>query len=121
MLLCTLLFVSPAVAADNGDAMTAGDLQKICTSTSAESKAACRFYILGITQGLRLGMSIAEGKTKAGRPCCIPDNISSSALEIAVKIKVGQDLMVFPEDKNLDASGLIGAILVNTFPCQKKH
>lgn len=34
-------------------------------------------------------------------------------------MKLGQDLMVYPEDKKLDAFGLIGAILINTFPCQK--
>ncbi len=118
VLLCALAFVSPAGAVDNGGAMTGGDLQEICTNSSAESKAACRFYILGITQGVSMGMSIADGKTKGGRPC-IPDNTSGSALELAVKMKLGQDLMVYPEDKKLDAAGLIGAILVNTFPCQK--
>jgi hypothetical protein len=34
-------------------------------------------------------------------------------------MKLGQDLMVFPEDKKLDAAGLISAILVHTFPCDK--
>ena len=119
-LLCTLAFVSPAGAADNGGAMTGGDLQEICTDPSAEGKAACRFYILGITQGVSLGMNIADGKTKNGRPC-IADNTSGSALELAVKMKLAQDLMVYPEDKKLEASGLIGAILVNTFPCRKAH
>jgi hypothetical protein len=118
LLLCTLVFVSPAGAADSGGAITAGDLQDICTNPSAESKAACRFYILGVTQGVTMGMSIAAGKTKGGRPC-IPDNISASALELAVKMKLGQDLMVYPDDKKLDASGVIGAVLVITFPCQE--
>ncbi len=118
VLLCALAFTSPAGAADGDGTMTGGDLQEICTNPSAESKAACRFYILGITQGVSLGMSIADGKTKGGRPC-IPDNTSGSALELAVKMKLGQDLMVYPADKKLDASGLVGAILVNTFPCRK--
>lgn len=98
--------------------MTGGDLQEICTSQSTESKAACHFYILGITQGVSLGMGIADGKTNGGRPC-IPDNMSGSALELAVKMKLGQDLMVYPKDKKLDAAGMIGAILVNTFPCRR--
>ncbi len=29
--------------------MTVGDLQMICGGTDAESRAACRFYILGVT------------------------------------------------------------------------
>src|SRR5690349_4943475 len=99
-------------------AVTAGDLQQICIGSSAESKAACRYYLLGITQGLSMGMSIADGKTQGGRPC-IPDNLSSSGIELAVKMKLGEDLMVFPEDRKLDASGVVGAILVSTFPCRQ--
>ena len=113
-----LALFSFAAAAADSSAMTAGDLQDICTGPSAESKAACRFYILGITQGVGMGMSIADGKTKGGRPC-IPDDTPDSALELAVKIKLGEDLMVYPDDKKLDASGVIGAILVNTFSCRK--
>ena len=84
----------------------------------AGSKMACKFYILGITQGLDLGMLIADGKIRGGRPC-IPENTSDSALELAVKIKLGQDLMIFPNDRKLNASGLVGAILVSVFPCRK--
>ena len=82
-------------------AMTAGDLQQICIDSSAESKAACRFYLLGITQGISMGMTIA--------------------IELAVKLKLGEDLMVFPDDRKLDASGVVGAILVSTFPCRKPN
>jgi hypothetical protein len=101
-------------------AMTAGDLQEICIGSSAESKAACRFYLLGIKQGISVGMGIADGKTQRGRPC-IPENLSAAAIELTVKMKMGEDLMVFPDDHNLDASGLVGAILVSTFPCRKPN
>jgi hypothetical protein len=107
-------------AAADEKAMTAGDLQEICIGSSAESKAACRFYLLGITQGVSMGMSIADGKTQGGRPC-VPENLSASAIELAVKIKMGQDLMVFPDDRQLDASGVVSAILVSTFPCRKPN
>ena len=107
-------------AAAEDKAMTAGDLQQICIDSSAESKAACRFYLLGIKQGISMGMSIADGKTQGGRPC-VPDNLSASAIELAVKLKLGEDLMVFPDDRKLDASGVVGAILVSTFPCRKSN
>ncbi|MGH9501733.1 MAG: Rap1a/Tai family immunity protein [Terriglobales bacterium] len=107
-------------AASEDTAMTAGDLQQICIGSSAESKAACRFYLLGITQGVSVGMSIADGKIQGGRPC-IPDDLSASAIELAVKMKLGEDLMVFPDDRKLDASGFVGGILYSTFPCRKPH
>ena len=114
-----LLFVSPTANADGGT-MTAGDLQQICTDSNAESKSACRFYILGVVQGVDMGMSIADGKTRGGRPC-VPENMSGSALELAVKMKLGELLMVFPDDRKLDAAGLIGGILVKSFPCRKTN
>jgi hypothetical protein len=101
-------------------AMTAGDLQEICIGSSAESKASCQFYLLGIAQGISMGMSIADGKTEGGRPC-IPENLSASAIELAVKIKMGQDLMVYPDDRKLEASGLVSAALVSSFPCRKPN
>jgi hypothetical protein len=57
-------------AAAEDKAMTAGDLQQICIDSSAESKSACRFYLLGITQGISMGMSIADGKTQGGASLC---------------------------------------------------
>ena len=119
-LFCALTLTAHAIAQNSNDAMTAGDLQDICTGSSPESKAACHFYILGITQGISLGASVADGKTKGGGPC-VPENTSSLTLELAVKMKLGQDLMVYPEDKKLDASGMIGAILVHAYPCKKMH
>jgi hypothetical protein len=101
-------------------AMTAGDLQEICIGSSPESKSACRFYLLGVTQGISLGMGIADGKTQGGRPC-IPENLSAAAIELSVKMKMGQELMVYPDDRKLDASGVVGAILVSTFPCRQPN
>ena len=117
----TIVGVNPSKRASADEkAMTAGDLQEICIGSSAESKAACRFYLLGITQGISMGMSIADGKTQGGRPC-IPDDLSAAAIELAVKMKMGSDLMVYPDDRKLDASGLVSAILVSTFPCRKPN
>ena len=114
--ICLLLIPVGVLAADS--AMTAGDLQQICLGSDAQSKAACRFYILGVTQGISLGLAIADGKTQGGRPC-VPENAPGAALELMVKGKMGEDLMVFPDDRKLDASGLVAAIIVKTFPCRK--
>lgn len=102
-------------------AMTAGDLQQICIDHSAESRAACHFYLVGIARGISMGIDIADGKLQEGRRPCIPDDLSGSAIELAVKMKLGEDLMVFPDDRKLDASGVVGGILVSAFPCRQPH
>src|SRR2546429_9772155 len=75
----TIVMTQSKRASADEKAMTAGDLQEICIGSSAESKASCRFYLLGITQGISMGMSIADGKTQGGRPC-IPENLSAAAI-----------------------------------------
>jgi len=111
--------LATAAPEEQPQAMTAGDLQQICVGSDSVSKTACRMFIYGVTQGVSVGMAIADGRTNAKRPC-VPANLSSAAMELAVKIKLGEDLTVFPDDKRLDASGFIGAALSSTFPCQTK-
>src|SRR5271167_4004943 len=118
ILVCAWFATKGAFAQNN--AMTAGDLQQICLGSDAESKSACRFYILGIAQGIDLGMNIADGKAQSDR-LCVPANTSGSVLELAVKMKMGQDLMIFPDDRKLEASGFVGAMLTATFPCRKPN
>jgi hypothetical protein len=36
-------------------------------------------------------------------------------------MKIGEDLMVFPDDHKLDAAGVVSAILVSTFPCRQPN
>jgi hypothetical protein len=101
------------------EAMTADDLQMLCQGTDHVSRNACRIYILGVTQGVSLGISIARGKG-AGRPC-VPTGISAESLEQTVKTRLGKDLGDHPADGTHDAADFIGAVLAETYPCLKPH
>lgn len=96
--------------------MSAGDLQQLCTGTDHVSVNVCRVYILGVTEGITLGMSIASGKPPAAR-ACVPEDISGDALELAVKKKL--DALSSPADQAADASRFIGAALAAAYPCRK--
>jgi hypothetical protein len=98
------------------NAMTAGDLQELCSGTDHVSKNACRIYILGIAQGIAVGLQIADGKSTGGRPC-VPESVSGDALEQKVKTKLGEDLAATPANRNLDASGFIARVLTGAYPC----
>jgi hypothetical protein len=120
-LVCSLLFLFGAVAAAQSSPasakeMTAGDLQEICGSANRDVDAPCRFYIMGIVQGINIGLGMADGKVVSRRPC-IPDDVQDSKLELLVKAKLGADLMVNPGDKELPASSLVGAVIATSFPC----
>lgn len=104
----------------NAKELTVSDLQHVCNSQGRANDAECGLYILGVVQGITIGMQMADGKFAGGRPC-VPDNIPLSKLEPRVKAELGWDLKVFPEDKNKPASTFIGAFIASNFPCDKAH
>jgi hypothetical protein len=99
-------------------AMSAGDLQQLCLGSDTTSRNVCRVYILGVVQGIEVGLGIADGKLAHTRPC-IPDSTSAEALEQAVKGKLDADLTASPADRERDASRIIGLAAARAFPCQK--
>lgn len=101
------------------DQLTAGELQQICSSQKLDVDAPCRFYIMGIVQGITIGIGMADGRA-GGKPC-IPDNLPISKLETVVKAQLGADLQVNPDDKTLPASSFVGAVIAQTFKCQRAH
>ncbi len=117
LLIAAPLFLSAPAASDaESPVITAGDLQQLCHDSDTTSKNVCRVYILGVTQGITLGMDIAAGKMKGGRPC-IPAALSGDALELTVKSKLGEHLERVPADRALDASAFIAATMVAKYPC----
>jgi hypothetical protein len=92
-----LLTVIAPARADESGLMTVADLQQFCTASDDGSKNACRFFIFGVAQGMRLVAAAVGDKTHV----CIPDDLSAAGMELAVKLAIGQDLLVFPADKHL--------------------
>jgi len=97
-------------------AMTAGDLEQLCAGSDHVSRNACRIYILGVTQGIALGLEVADGRSAQRRPCT-PAGISAETLEETVKSKLAA--LRAPAEQERDAAGFIGAVLAAAFPCTK--
>jgi Rap1a immunity proteins len=112
------LLISAGSPASEGRAMTAADLQQLCRGSDTTSKNVCRIYILGVVQGIVVGLNIADGKGMGARPC-IPNKFSAEVLEEAVKSSLAEDLTRVPTDRNVYASGIIGGIMAKVFPCPK--
>ena len=105
-----------AHAAEERPAMTAGDLGQLCTGTDHVSRNACRIYILGVTQGIAIGIRIADGRSARPRPCG-PAAISAEALEQTVKKKLAT--LDGSTEREGDAAGFIGAVVTAAYPCAK--
>jgi len=95
-------------------AMTAGDLQELCAGSDHVSRNVCRIYILGVTEGVAQGLSIAGGK--GSRPC-IPEGVSAEQLEATVKARLGEELSRAPARGTSDAAAFLASTLAQAFPC----
>ena len=105
----------PAMPAHGGEAaMTAGDLKELCSGSDHVSRNVCRIYILGITEGIAKGVSIASGK---GPKPCIPYGVSAERLEQTVKARLEQDLSASSARGTADAASFLAAALAEAFPC----
>jgi hypothetical protein len=115
-LILGVLLTGSAAAAPQ--VMSAGDLQQLCAGADHVSVNVCRVYILGVTQGLALGLNIADAKTKSARPC-IPDAVAAEQLEETLKKRLEQNLAASPAHAEQDAAVLLASLVTNTFPCSK--
>jgi len=106
------ILTAPAPAAEA--AMTAGDLKELCAGSDHVSRNVCRIYILGVTEGIAQGLSIAGGK--GSRPC-IPAGVSAEQLEETVKARLGKELSVSPARGTADAAPFLASTLADAYPC----
>jgi hypothetical protein len=106
------LATSPVSAAP-AQQMTISDLQTICAGTDDEAVAACKFYILGVTEGGGLGNGLAGEKALH----CVPEGVPATTMVSMVKNRIGADLARFPDDRSLPAVSFVTAIMIRAYPC----
>ena len=122
LLVFAVLLVAGTAQADE---LTAGDLYSFCTSNERVLSNACRFYILGVVQGVGLGDGTtmdASGKQMVERKktiFCIPDDFSQSQMVGLVRDQLGLDFRAYPEDKNLAGVGMVAGVMRTKFPCTR--
>jgi hypothetical protein len=95
-------------------AMTAADLKELCSGSDHVSRNVCRTYILGVTEGISQGLSIAAGKSAKA---CIPKGVSAESLEKTIKARLEADLSRSPARGTADAAAFLSTALAEAFPC----
>jgi hypothetical protein len=88
--------------------------------------SACRFYVLGVVQGVGLGDGAtmdASGQMVERKKTifCIPDGgIPQSQMVSVVRDLIGLDFKRYPEDRKLSAVGMVAAVMRKKFPCSPR-
>jgi hypothetical protein len=112
------LLMQPASSDPSQPVMTAGELQQVCLASDTTSRNVCRVYILGVTQGMAIGLDIADGKGAGSRPC-VPAALSGESLAESVKARIDRSLAASPKEKDVDAARFIATLAANAYPCRK--
>ncbi len=115
-LLCAFSAGAAAAAPPAVNTVTAGDLQQFCVGSDHVSQNVCRIYILGVTQGVVLGLARGRG-TPA--PLCVPADISAASLEQALKARLEAELHAHPAAADEDGARFILGLLAQTYPCAR--
>jgi hypothetical protein len=111
----SLLLVLPCATANADHQMTLADLYGFCTSKDASDHNSCTFYILGIFEGVQLASDVLKDKTHF----CVPEQLSSSAMEFVVRKDMGADLAVYPDDGQMPAVSFVTGVIAKEFSCAR--
>jgi hypothetical protein len=116
----------PTGSAVAGGQMTQGDLYTFCVATDETSQTACRFYVLGVVQGIEVGDSAYMDSTtrrlveRKKTIYCLPDGgLPQSEMVSIVKVVLQSVLTAYPKDKELPAQSAVLAAMNSKFPCPK--
>jgi hypothetical protein len=122
---CILVLVSCFASSPlKADELTAGELYSLCTSTDQNASAACRFFVLGVVQGIEIGdgsymdanRRLVERKKTI---LCLPESIPQTQMVSIVRDAMKTVLAAYPGDKDLPATSSILAAMNRKFPCPK--
>jgi hypothetical protein len=109
----TFLLVITSLPAPSGQ-MTVSNLREICSRPDKDSKKACDYYILGVTEGINQAATFVGDK----KTFCMPESVSLITLESLIKKKIEEDLMVYPADHDLAAIPFVLEATQKAYPCR---
>lgn len=122
VLVASAALTAPAMAADVMT-LTLADLQGMCAAPDAVGQTACRFFILGAFQGLRMAGSVTLAvdhfnERKTGKTFCVPDDLPQGVMVQKVVSFADADVRAFRDDATMPAISFISAVIVKSYPCR---
>jgi hypothetical protein len=110
------------VTGANADDLSTGQILAACDANDRVLQTACRYFIYGAVEGLRLGDSTVVGANKDmvarnSTHFCIPDNMPQDTMMSVYRTAMKFDLAKYPEDAKLPAISTIDAAMNQMYPC----
>ena len=111
-----LMACALAVPAASAVELSAGELRTYCASPDSELRRRCSFYILGVSEGLSLGVGLAKDSTIV----CMPPNMSEAQLVATFQRTADALAIAYPSDMQASAASIVSAALRHEYPCGKR-
>lgn len=116
--LATLMVTVPARA----DQLPTSDLLDFCESKNPSTNSACRYFILGVVEGI----AAADGTVKRGNQfvegkktiICMPDDVATESMVKEFKATMKGVAQLYPDDLKLPAISSVVAFMSRRYPCQ---
>jgi hypothetical protein len=117
-----VLAVSLLSFAAQADELSTGRLLEFCTSKDEMVQTACRYFILGVVQGVEAG----DGMVLSGRKFtertkthfCAPDNMAQKDMVQTFVSYTNAVLLKYPDDIKLPALSTLEAAMHFKHPCR---
>src|SRR5262245_32805836 len=113
LLLAVILLCIGAAKASDRPSMTLLQLHSFCASKDSTDNISCVAFFSGFIQGLKFGTS----GTQAGKPFCLPDNITVDQ-GILILNKIVRD---GPQFAGLEAVPALALYFQSAFPCPRSR
>lgn len=120
-----VVLVFLASSAANAEELS-GQLYAMCTSKDEVATTACRFFIVGVVQGIGYGDSSVMGpdshlRQRSTTHFCIPDDMRQSQMVSVFQNTVRLLVTKYPEDLKSPAVSIVDAAMDRAFPCAKSN
>src|SRR5271165_3276586 len=106
----------------NADSLSAGQLYSFCVTKDEIAQTACRFYIMGVVQGVQFGDSAVRGPDgqfvqRDSTHFCIPWDFAQSRMVATFVDSATQLITKYPDDLKSPAQTIVDAAIAHSFPC----
>lgn len=107
--------LSCSAMAKEPEQMKLSELKSLCdSSTDTAPAVGCKFYILGVFEGMQMSWAAAANNPQF----CPPEGVDSGYMVKLVRVQLAADFVLFPEDKDMPAIAFVSAVFMKAYPCK---
>jgi Rap1a immunity proteins len=110
-----VLLATDVSSGSDKHSLTAYELAQMCQGRERND---CNLYVHGVLQGIAVGLDMADGRARSGRPC-VPKSVSNDQVEAGVIKNLIEVTGFSAQYRDEETSNFLGMIMGSKFPCPR--